>query len=171
MTGGGRHPRTGNPNPHSVSNDSERLKRRRTAGCRGNAAPERGTMTMELVIMTPVLLAFIMLLVAMGRIVDAQSQIDGAARDAARAASIGRDETSAQGLADQAAQSSLSGTWCKGTPRTTLDFSQWRAGGQISVAVRCDIDLSGLSLIKVGPSKTMTGSFTVPLDTFRRVTQ
>jgi Flp pilus assembly protein TadG len=126
-------------------------------------------MTMELVIMTPVLLAFILLLVAMGRIVDAQSQIDGAARDAARAASIGRDETSARGLADQAAQTSLSGTWCKGAPLATPDFSQWHAGGQVSVSVRCDIDLSGLSLIGIGPSKTMTGKFTVPLDTFRRV--
>lgn len=144
-----------------------RAIRRRVAA----EGPERGTMTMELVIMTPILLAFIMLMVAMGRIVDAQSQIDGAARDAARAASIARDESSAQGLADQAAQSSLSGTWCKGTPRITLDFSQWRAGGQVSVAVRCDIDLSGLSLIRVGPSRTMTGTFTVPLDTFRRVDQ
>ena len=50
-----------------------------------------------------------------------------------------------------------------------MDFSQWRQGGQVSVAVHCRIDLSGLSLIGFHPTRTMTGTATAPIDTLRRV--
>jgi Flp pilus assembly protein TadG len=151
------------------------------------ARPERGSMSLELAIMTPVLVGFMMLLVSLGRIVEAQSQVDGAARDAARAASVARERIVAGNAARNAARDTLSGRpapgdlgnggngganreWCMGGgPVTSVDFGNWAPGGQVSVTVSCRIDLSGLSLISVAPTKTVTGTATAPLDTLRRV--
>jgi Flp pilus assembly protein TadG len=130
-----------------------------------------GTMSLELVLLTPLLVAFMMLMVGLGLVVEAQSQVDGAARDAARAASIGRTTADADAAARDAAADTLSGRKrrCRGGPSTAVDFAEWRPGGQVTVTVRCHIDLSGLSLIGLAPSKTMTGTATAPIDTLRRV--
>lgn len=130
---------------------------------------DRGTMALEMALLTPLLVAFMMLMVGLGRVVEAQSQVDGAARDAARAASLGRTRVGARTAAVDAAGATLSGKKCRRGPRTSVDFSQWRRGGQVSVAVHCDVDLSGLSLIGLTPVKTMTGTATAPIDTLRRV--
>ncbi len=134
---------------------------------------DAGTMSLELALLAPVLVAFMMLMVGLGRVVEAQSQVDGAARDAARAASIARTRLGAQNAAVAAAQATMSGKkqWCQGGPRTSIQWgrTQWRRGGQVTTSVQCVIDLSGLSLIKLTPSKTMTGSATAPIDTLRRV--
>ncbi|MCO5999257.1 TadE family protein [Actinoallomurus rhizosphaericola] len=134
------------------------------------AVPDRGTMALEMAILTPLLVAFMMLMVGLGRIVEAHGQVDGAARDAARAASVARDRVSARSDAEQAAQATLSGSKrCRGGPRTEPDFRDWRPGGQVTVTVRCDIDLGGLSLIGLAASRTMVGTATAPLDTLRRI--
>jgi hypothetical protein len=131
---------------------------------------DAGTMALELALLTPLLVAFMMVMVGLGRVVEAQSQVDGAARDAARAASLERTTKNADDAAADAAEETLSGRkWCREQPRTEVDFSQWRRGGQVSVAVHCEIDLSGLSLIGFRPSRTMTGTATAPIDTLRRV--
>jgi Flp pilus assembly protein TadG len=127
-------------------------------------------MALELALLTPLLVAFMMVMVGLGRVVEAQSQVDGAARDAARAASLGRTPHEADTAAASAAEQTLSGRkWCRRQPATSVDFSQWRRGGQVSVAVQCDIDLSGLSLIGFSPTKSMTGTATAPIDTLRRI--
>jgi Flp pilus assembly protein TadG len=127
-------------------------------------------MALELALLTPLLVAFMMVMVGLGRVVEAQSQVDGAARDAARAASLGRTRPGANAAARDAADQTLSGRkWCRRQPTTDVDFSQWQRGGQVSVAVRCDINLTGLSLIGFSPSRTMTGTATAPIDTLRRI--
>lgn len=137
-----------------------------------------GSMSLELAIMTPLLVGFMMLMVSLGRVVEAQSQVDGAARDAVRAASVARERLSAGNAARVAARTTLSGRentgsggkeWCMGGPTTSVDMSAWGPGGQVSVTVSCKIDLSGLSLIAVASTKTVTGTATAPLDTLRRV--
>lgn len=135
---------------------------------------DRGTMALELALLTPLLVAFILVLVGLGRVVEAQSQVDGAARDAARAASLSRTRPGANSAASDAAAQTLSDPgkkkrWCQGAPNTIVDFSQWRRGGQVSVTVNCKIDLSGLSLIGFHPTRTMTGTATAPIDTLRRL--
>ncbi|MDN3357068.1 TadE/TadG family type IV pilus assembly protein [Actinomadura sp. DC4] len=131
---------------------------------------DKGTMALELALLTPLLVAFMMVMVGLGRVVEAQSQVDGAARDAARAASLGRTRAGADAAARSAAQQTLSGRkWCRRQPGTSVDFSQWRQGGQVTVAVSCEIDLAGLSLIDFSPTKTMRGTATAPIDTLRRI--
>jgi Flp pilus assembly protein TadG len=133
---------------------------------------ERGTMALELAILTPVLVAFMMLVVGVGRIVNAQSQVDSAARDAVRNASIARSAGDAQARAATAAQASLEQrSWCLGGPSTLTDTSGWAPGGQVSVTVTCDADLGGMTLIGLPGTKVMTGRATAPLDTFRRANE
>jgi Flp pilus assembly protein TadG len=125
-------------------------------------------MALELAIMTPVLVAFMMLMVGVGRIVNAQSQVDSAARDAVRNASIARSAADAQGRAQTAAADSMENFgWCQG-PTAQTDTGAWAPGGLVSVTVTCDADLGGLTLIGLPGSKQMTGKATAPLDTFRR---
>jgi Flp pilus assembly protein TadG len=133
---------------------------------------DRGTMALEMVLLTPLMITFILALVGLGRVVEAQSQVDGAARDAARAASLSRTRPAAQANAHEAANLTLTDGkkhWCQNVVDPSVDFSQWRRGGQVSVAVSCKIDLTGLSLAGFLPSPTMTGTATAPIDTLRRL--
>jgi Flp pilus assembly protein TadG len=137
-----------------------------------NGRADRGTMALELAILTPVLVAFMMLMVGVGRIVNAQSQVDSAARDAVRNASIARSAGDAQSRAATAAEASMREfRWCPGGPSTQTDTSAWAPGGQVSVTVTCDANLGGLSLIGLPGTKRMTGRATAPLDTFRRTNE
>jgi Flp pilus assembly protein TadG len=131
---------------------------------------DTGTMALELALLTPLLVAFMMVMVGLGRVVEAKSQVDGAARDAARAASLERSRSQAHTAAEHAAEATLSGRkWCRKVPSTSVDLSAWGPGGQVSVTVSCDIDLTGLSLIGFRPSRTMTGNATAPIDTLRGI--
>lgn len=128
---------------------------------------DRGGMSLELVLMTPIFVAFLMLLAGVGRMVDAQSQIDGAARDAVRAASIARSAGDAGRLADIAGTASLrEHNWCQGGPQVVTDVGEWGAGGRVSVAVRCTVDLGDLSFIGLPGTKSFTGTAVAPIDTY-----
>src|SRR5258707_12569202 len=71
---------------------------------------ERGSMSVELVVIAPGLIGLLLLVGAGGRVVEAQGHLDGAARDAARAASLAGSPAQASPVALQAAQSNLGPT-------------------------------------------------------------
>ena len=68
---------------------------------------ETGSMAVEVVILTPVLMMFVMLIAAGGRYVAVQGDIQATARDAVRAASLERDASSAHAAASTVMQQSL----------------------------------------------------------------
>ncbi|GLZ03969.1 septum determining protein [Actinomadura sp. NBRC 104412] len=130
-------------------------------------APDRGSMSMEMALVTPLFVVFLMLLAGAGRLVDAQSQVDGAARDAVRSASIARSPEGAVRLAQQAADANLNGRdWCAGGPVVVTDTSQWGPGGRVSVTISCDVDLGDLAFIGLPATKTLRGRALAPIDTF-----
>jgi len=138
--------------------------RARLLGRRGD---ERGGMSLELVLLAPVFVMFLMLLAAAGRVVDARSQIEGAARDAARAASIARSAGDAEAYAARAAARSLADHhWCRGGPRVFADTAQWGPGGRVTVTVTCTVDLGDLALVGLPGSRTFTGDAVAPIDTY-----
>ena len=70
-------------------------------------------MSVELVVIAPGLILLLLLVGAAGRVVEAQGHLDGAARDAARAASLAQSAPQAGQVALQAAQADLGATsWC-----------------------------------------------------------
>ncbi|GAB1820293.1 TadE/TadG family type IV pilus assembly protein [Herbidospora sp. RD11066] len=123
---------------------------------------ERGSMSVETVMLAPVLLLFLLFLVGAGRVVEAQGEVNGAARDAARAASVQRDESAAQEAATSAATDAL--TDCP--PQVSMAGTQWEEGGVVEVTVSCALDLDFLGF---GANVTITGDSVVPLEQFRRV--
>ena len=60
-------------------------------------------MAIEVIILVPILFSMIMLIVAGGRLVQRQGQVDSAARDAVRAASMERSIDAARTAASQTA--------------------------------------------------------------------
>jgi len=68
---------------------------------------ERGSVTVELVLLTPLLILLLLFVVALGRLSGARLDVDGAAAQAARAASIARDPTTATAMAQQTATAAL----------------------------------------------------------------
>jgi TadE-like protein len=133
------------------------------AGSRG----DRGSLAIELVILTPILVLFMAVLVALGRIVEAQGQVDGAARDAARAASIAQNPGTALSDAQTAADGDLIGaSKCADTPNVTFGGgTDLTPGGVVNIIVTCRVALPALSFIGF-QTKTITGHASAPIDTF-----
>jgi Flp pilus assembly protein TadG len=124
-------------------------------------------MAIEIVLLTPVLLAFTLLVVAGGRFVGRQGDVDSAARDAARAASMARTSGSAVEVARSVAASSLpAGASCQ---PAAVNTANWAEGGSVAVTIRCRVSYSGLGLIGLPGSARVEGSSVAPLDQFRRI--
>ncbi|MER6943378.1 TadE family protein [Nonomuraea sp. NPDC000554] len=126
--------------------------------------PDRGSMAVETVLLAPVFLLFLMFLAGAGRLVEAQGEVNGAARDAARAASVQRTFDAAGQAAESSVKESLQGN-CT-TPQVSLDGSKWQEGGQVQAEVTCELDLGFLGF---GGTKQLRGTSVVPLEQFRRV--
>jgi Flp pilus assembly protein TadG len=125
---------------------------------------DRGSMAVEFAILAPAFIVLVLLLVVGGRIVEAQGQVDGAARDAARAASVQVYGSQVQPAVQSAASSDLNPAGHAMCPGGMIgSWTGGSAAGSVSVTVRCTISLSffpGLGAL------TMTGHAAAPLDTF-----
>jgi Flp pilus assembly protein TadG len=129
---------------------------------------DRGSATAELVLLTPFLILLLLFAVAAGRLVQARLDVDSAAQQAARAASLARTPQAASAQATQVAQAALAGQSVTCHPAViTPDLGDFTPGGQVSVQVSCTVRLSDLSLLHLPSSKTLTSTFTSPIDTYR----
>lgn len=127
-------------------------------------------MSLELVLLTPILIMLALFLVVVGRVVTVQSQLNGAARDGARAASVARTQGQAQAFAIQAVNDSIAGTsFCVGGNAETDVDLVWMPGGQVTVTVTCTTDLTGLALVPFAGDPVKTGTASAPIDTYRRL--
>lgn len=128
-------------------------------------ADERGSMAVEIVLLTPLLMAFIMFVIMCGRYVSVRGDVDAAARDAARAASLEVSHGAAEAAARQVVSQSLdSETTCTGV---YLDGA-WGAGGTVVVRLQCSVSYDGLGLIGVPGRASVDAESAVPLDPYRR---
>jgi Flp pilus assembly protein TadG len=129
---------------------------------------DEGTTSVELVLVAPVFLAALLLVVGLGRIVEAEGRVQGAARDAARAASVARSAVSAAEAARGAAAVNLEerGVSCTAF-EVLVDTTNFRPGGQVRVSVACTADLSGLGMSGLPGSRTLRSEATAPLEQYR----
>ena len=137
------------------------LARRRLRG-------DEGSVTAELVIITPVAIALLCLVALVGRTTAAHSQVDGAARDAARAASFARNPAAAELAAQQSADTTLTtaGVRCART-EVIADVGSFGPGGRVTVTVTCHIALSDLGLIGLSGTRAILSSSVEPIDLYR----
>jgi Flp pilus assembly protein TadG len=134
---------------------------------------EHGSMSVELVVIAPGLIGLLLLVGAGGRVVEAQGHLDGAARDAARAASLALSPAQASQLALQAAQADLGVTsWCAagsvqalvaGFPAIGQPVA---AGDDVTVTVQCAVNMSPFTALGFNPTMVFSGRAVAPLDTF-----
>ena len=128
------------------------------------AASERGTMSIEMVVLIPVLLLITMVAVAGGRIVSAQGMVEAASRDAARAASMERSV----GAANTAANQSLSrADTANANCSAGVDVGGFRRGGAVTVSVSCRVKLSDLGLVFLPGTTVVKAESSAPVDQWR----
>lgn len=133
---------------------------------------DRGSAPLEAVIVVPAILLLLGLAWGAGRIGIAQSKVDAAAEDAARAASIHRTTAAGQSSATAAAQGALAdqGLVCSST-QVSVDVSGLGVPvgevGTVTATVRCTVTLADLTIPSPG-AKTMTATFTSVVDAYRQ---
>lgn len=131
---------------------------------------QEGAAAVELAILAPVLVVLLLFVVATGRVVFAHQEVGAAAADAARAASIATSASGAEQAAIQAAMADLAGhgiTCARFT--TSVDTSDFAPGGAVRVALSCTASLSGLALLALPGSTTLSAQATAPIDLYRQL--
>lgn len=135
---------------------------------RTRAGGERGSAAAEMAILTTPLVLLLLLIVAGGRYVAARSEVEAAARDAARAASLARSAPAAVASAREAAAASLDGEGLACLSFSVeLDTSRFRPGGIVAAEVRCTISLADVSLLRLPGETTVTARSFAPVDLHR----
>jgi len=122
-------------------------------------------MAVEVVLITPVLVAFMLLVVAFGRYVAVRGEVEAASRDAVRAASLERDTTAALAAAGRTANATLGGRWnCQALALR----GEFAAGSTISTELTCQVPVDDLGLLGLPGTVTVTATSSAPLDIYRR---
>ncbi len=133
---------------------------------------DTGSATLELAILSPVLLLLLGLLIAGGRIEIAKGAVEQAAASSAREASLARTGTLASAAATRQAKDSLQqqGVTCT-TLRISVDTSGFRAAAgvlaSVTVDLMCTVPLSDLAVPGMPGSRQLQARMTSPLDTYR----
>lgn len=131
---------------------------------------ERGSATLELTLLTPVLLLMLVFLVFLGRLGQARNDVDRAAREAARAASLARQPEEAQAAGVDAAHATLlPGAVSCSRMAVTVETTGFAAGGAVSATVDCTVELADVAGLGVPGATTLSASFREPLDVYRGV--
>jgi Flp pilus assembly protein TadG len=131
-------------------------------------ARDRGSASLELVLLTPVLLVLLLFVVMGGRYAQARADVDSAARDAARAGSLERSSAAATAAAEGAAARRLADRDVVCTDlEVQLDVTNFRPGGDVGATVSCTVDLSDLTGLGVPSSVSFESDFREPVDVFR----
>ena len=141
---------------------------------RGRARGDRGSVTTEMVIITPFILLLLQFLVFSGRYVDARSDVVSASRDAARAASIQRSEGNARTVASRTVNATLDGEGIRCRP--AADPNVWFSGPHgnvfapgnfIHVEVTCGVRISDLAWLDIPGTRSSTVESVEIIDVFR----
>ena len=137
---------------------------------RDRLGSQDGSLTVELVALTPVLLALALMLVAFGRVTEARQQVVEAARAGAESAAVLPTPAAAQ---TGAAEAAVVGVFGRGQTcvhvQVVTDLSHFQPGGYVSVTVTCEVGLSDLSIPGIPGSMTVRASSGAPIDPYRSV--
>ena len=151
--------------------DVRRALRRRRAADEGRR--EAGISAVEVVIVAPVLILFVLTMAGLGLYAQNVAQVQGAAQDAARMASLQRTESAALGYATQTAQTDLGGT-CNSSPNAEPEVQQPQetSTGVLGTGAQAGaVDMLEITVVcqvsEFGFSYTVTRSSYAPVDNYR----
>jgi Flp pilus assembly protein TadG len=129
----------------------------------------RGSLTVELVVLTPVLALFLLVSLAFGRYALAREQVVGGARAAADAAAVANSPLQAQQAAVAAATPVLQSNHSCTRPRVTVDVGSFAPGAVVRVSVSCRIDFSDLLVPGFPGATTIEAVQSAAIDPFRTI--
>lgn len=126
-------------------------------------AHDAGVSSVEVVLMAPLIVMLILFIVALGVMVNVRSEVEGAARDAARAGSLQGTGADAATQAEAAADADL-GTRCQGSATVDSYYVPpvGNGGGYYKVTVACTVNMSGFGVF--GAHQTFSQTFAAPID-------
>ena len=129
---------------------------------------ETGSAAVELVLLTPVLIVLMLFVVFLGRLASARADVDAAARDGARAASLARSPATAARDGADAVEATLAGegVTCR-TLSVSVDTASFRPGASVAATVTCAVDLGDLTSLGLPGTRTVSATFAEPVDLFR----
>jgi Flp pilus assembly protein TadG len=126
---------------------------------------QRGSASVDLACLLLPITLLILTLVALGRTADADLDLEGAAWDAARAASTRRSMPAAVTAAEQAAEDGMDGQ-CAAL-EVQVDTSNFAPGGRVVVELACTVGFSDLSGLRSPGVKVLRARGIAVIDAFR----
>ncbi len=130
----------------------------------------RGSLTVELVVLTPVVLVVALAVVTFGRVAEARQQVIEAARAGAEAAAVEPGGASAGSAARSEATVGTTGHARTCSDRQVLtDSSHFYPGGFVTVTVVCQVPLADVALPGMPGTTSVRASSTAPIDPYRAV--
>lgn len=138
----------------------------------GTRTRDRGSATVETIIAIPGLMLVAMVVVLAGRLVNADAAVEGAARDAARGASVARTASQARIDGTQLATETLrqGGVPCSSTSVTinTAGFGvPVGRMGLVTASVTCTVPLADLTIPGIPGSRVLRKTFSSPIEPHR----
>lgn len=129
---------------------------------------QRGSATVELLVLVPVVIVFASFVVALGRYEVVRAEVAGAARAGAEAAAEAPTPSAAVAAARQAAPAAVdaASAVCRNVAVST-DIEAFEPGGSVVVTVRCTVPLSDLAVPGLPGSASTTSTVRAPIDTYR----
>lgn len=132
---------------------------------------ERGSSSLELAILAPAMLLLLAMIIVAGRYAVAHQAVEGAASQAARAASLERDPALAADRAQTVAAATLANSelHCASVAvsvDTTGFASPVGTPASVSATVTCVVDIAGFAVPGIGP-QTISTTHSSALDTYR----
>ncbi len=136
-------------------------------GSTSRAGRDRGSgEVLGFVLFFPAMIGLALMVLWLGRRVDAGAQVRAASEAAAQAAA--RQRTAAAGLAaaQRTAGQVLSGGSCAGRGVVTIDGGSWAPGGRVTVTVRCSPSTANLELL-APQAQTLQATASATIDAYR----
>lgn len=129
---------------------------------------QRGAVSTELVVLAPVLIGFMLFVVFVGRVAQAEGDVANAAHEAARAASLVGAPQAAIDAATETAQANIAeGAVACRHLNVQVDTSDFHAGGQVTVTVSCTAAFGDIAMLAVPASRTFEATAVEVIDVFR----
>jgi len=129
---------------------------------------ERGSISVEVAVIAPAFVFLMLLVVYAGKVSEADGNVERAAAEGARAASLRQNPAAAIDDARAVVEANLAaaGVPCSRLD-TSVDTSMFEPGGTVTITVRCDASMADVTLLGVPGTRSFTATSTEVIDTYR----
>jgi len=134
----------------------------------GGWRSERGSVSVEVAVIAPAFVFLLLLVVFAGKVSEADGNVERAAAEGARAASLRQNPGDAIDDAEAVVAENLvaAGVPCTHLD-TVVDTSAFEPGGTVTVTVRCEASMADVTLLGVPGTRSFTATSTEVIDTYR----